>query len=91
MISKLPKQEIIINQLSPTETRWFAVYTKYKCEKYVADQLSKKNIEAYVPIISKTRRYSRKIKHYQIPLINCYVLFVSVKPITSLPLKLSMS
>ena len=42
MISKLPKQEIIINQLSPTETRWFAVYTKYKCEKYVADQLSKK-------------------------------------------------
>ncbi len=73
MMDKQPKQEIIINQLSPTESRWFAVYTKYKCEKYVAEQLSKKNIEAYVPIITKTRRYSRKIKHYQIPLINCYV------------------
>ncbi|MBP9197013.1 MAG: UpxY family transcription antiterminator [Saprospiraceae bacterium] len=84
MISKLPKQEIIINQLSPTETRWFAVYTKYKCEKYVADQLSKKNIEAYVPIISKTRRYSRKIKHYQIPLINCYV-FVCISKANYIP------
>jgi len=78
------KQEIITNQLSPTEYRWFAVYTKYKCEKYVAEQLSKKNIEAYVPLITKTRRYSRKIKHYEIPLINCYV-FVYVRKSEYIP------
>jgi len=78
MDRNLPKQEIIINQLSASESRWFAVYTKYKCEKYVADQLSKKNIESYIPIITKTKRYSRKIKKYQIPLINCYV-FVNIK------------
>lgn len=65
--------ETITNQLHRTEKKWFAVYTKYKCEKFVAECLLKKNIEAYVPIIRKTRRYSRKIKHYDIPLINCYV------------------
>jgi len=62
-----------INQLSKTESRWFAVYTKYKCEKYVAEHLSKKKIEAYVPLMTRTRRYARKIKQYEVPLINCYV------------------
>jgi transcription antitermination factor NusG len=62
-----------INQISSTESRWFAVYTKFKCEKFVAEQLRKKNIESYVPLIKRTKRYERKIKHYQIPLINCYV------------------
>lgn len=71
------KQENI-NQLSDKDEKWFAVYTKYKCEKYVAAQLAKKNIHAYVPLLSKTKRYSRKIKHYEVPLINCYV-FVKIK------------
>lgn len=66
-----------INQLSNTEKRWFAVYTKFKCEKYVAEHLQKKQIDAYVPLISKTKRYNKKIKKYEIPLINCYV-FVSL-------------
>jgi len=35
-----------INHLSNTEERWFAVYTKYKCEKFVANLLAKKNISA---------------------------------------------
>jgi transcription antitermination factor NusG len=62
-----------INQISETEARWFAVYTKFKCEKFVAQHLAKKQIEAYVPLIAKTKRYARKIKHYEVPLINCYV------------------
>jgi transcription antitermination factor NusG len=71
--------DIVINQLSKTDARWFAVYTKYKCEKYVAAQLKKKQIETYVPIITKTKRYNRKIKHYEIPLINCYVFVCITK------------
>ena len=27
---------------------------------------------AYLPLIQKTKRYTRKIKQYEIPLINCY-------------------
>jgi transcription antitermination factor NusG len=75
--TKTYKQENI-NQLSDKDEKWFAVYTKYKCEKFVAAQLAKKNIHAYVPLMAKTKRYNRKIKHYEIPLINCYV-FVKIK------------
>jgi transcription antitermination factor NusG len=67
-----------INQLSNEEAKWFAIYTKFKCEKYVANHLAKKNIEAYLPLIRKTRRYQRKVKHYDVPLIHCYV-FVRIK------------
>ncbi len=66
-----------INNLSSTEFKWFAVYTKYKAEKYVVKSLAAKKVEAYVPLISYTKRYLRKIKTYNTPLINCYV-FVKI-------------
>ena len=56
-----------------TTRKWYAVKTKYKCEKYVVEQMRKKGIEAYVPLLEKTRRYTRKVKKYKVPLINCYV------------------
>jgi len=67
----------IVNHLDTSEKKWFAIYTKYKCEKYVVDKLTKKNIEAYIPLVSKTKRYVRKTKHYKVPLINCYA-FVKI-------------
>lgn len=67
-----------INDLSEQEARWFAIYTKYKAEKYVADKLDKKGITCYVPLITKTKRYTRKVKTYDVPLINCYA-FVYIK------------
>lgn len=69
--------ENIINHLHATEKKWFAIYTKYKCEKYVVDQLSKKQIEAYIPLLKTTKKYTRKIKTYELPLINCYA-FVNI-------------
>lgn len=65
------------NRLHQTEARWFVVYTKYKTEKYVVDKLKKKHIQAYLPLMKYSRRYTRKIKHYEVPLINCYV-FVKI-------------
>jgi transcription antitermination factor NusG len=53
--------------------QWYALQTKYKTEKYVVEQLKKKGIEAYVPLIKVTKRYERKIKNIELPLINCYV------------------
>jgi len=66
-----------INHLSSTESKWFAIYTKYKCEKYVADHLGKKGIAAYVPLITKVKQYKSGIKRLEVPLINCYV-FVKI-------------
>lgn len=67
----------ITNQLVDTEQRWFAIYTKYKAEKYVVDRLRKKGITAYVPLNRKVKKYDRKVKESFIPLINCYV-FVKI-------------
>lgn len=63
--------------LSQTDKRWFAVYTRFKSEKYITDKLTKKGIEAYVPLLKYTKRYERKIKQVEIPLISCYV-FVKI-------------
>ncbi|HRO74114.1 MAG TPA: UpxY family transcription antiterminator [Saprospiraceae bacterium] len=67
-----------INHLDSQHKRWFAVYTKYKCEKYVSELLNKKEVNTYLPLQTKLRRYTRKIKKLQIPLINNYV-FVQIK------------
>jgi len=67
-----------VNHLSASEEKWFAVYTKYKCEKYVVTQLSKKGVSAYLPLTTVTKKYVSKVKRYQVPLINCYV-FVKIK------------
>jgi len=68
----------VINHLSSKEERWFAVYTKYKCEKYVVGQLGQKGIAAYVPLITKTKRYTSRVKTYIVPLINSHI-FVRIK------------
>ncbi len=67
----------IVNQLHATEERWFAVHTRSKCEKLVALMLSKKNVHAYVPLVKSVKRYTRKIRHTEKPLIGCYV-FVKI-------------
>lgn len=65
------------NHLHEHEPRWFAVYTNYKREKMVHKQLGAKGVHAYLPLQKVTRRYTRKIKHVELPLINCY-LFVKI-------------
>ena len=66
-----------INNLHPSEARWFAIYTGFKREKRAAQLLQKKDIVAYLPLQSFTRHYSKKTKKVAIPLISCYV-FVQI-------------
>lgn len=61
------------NHLDEHEPRWFSIYTRYKREKLVAQRLRQKGIEVYLPLQKFTRRYVRKIKHVELPLINCYL------------------
>ena len=63
----------------PDTKSWYALYVRFKSEKQVQKQLSAQGIDAYVPLLRRTKRYTRKIKHYEIPLIGCYV-FVRIYP-----------
>lgn len=67
------------NHLHLSEYRWFAISTPYKREKYVQRLLTRKGIVAYVPLQTVTRRYSRKIKHVDLPLFNRYVFVKIIK------------
>lgn len=68
-----------INHLEDDIPKWFAIFTKYKCEKYVVDKLLKKGITAYIPLLSVVKRYTRKTKHLKLPLISCYAFVCITK------------
>lgn len=53
--------------------QWYAVYTYFRREKSAIAALKKEGIDCFIPLIQKSKRYERKIKHYQIPLINHYI------------------
>lgn len=67
------------NHLDPKEPKWFAVYTSYKREKLVQKMLLSKGIECYLPLQKVTKKYTRKIRVTESPLINCYVFVKIVK------------
>lgn len=65
------------NHLHATEARWFAVRTGFRKEKIVHKRLSSKGIISYLPLYKVIRRYERKVKHLELPLINSYI-FVKI-------------
>jgi len=66
-----------INDLHPSEARWFAVRTRSKSEKFVKRMLEKKGVYAYLPLQQFMRKYVRSKRLVEKPLINCYV-FVQI-------------
>jgi transcription antitermination factor NusG len=56
-----------------TEPRWFAVRTRFRDEKVALKMLENYGIDAYLPIQKVTRRYNKKVRHLDLPLINSYV------------------
>lgn len=63
---------------------WYAVYTKARWEKKVADLLARKHVESYCPLNHVERQWSDRRKLVQEPLFKSYV-FVripeSMKPL----------
>jgi len=70
-------EEVYENHLDPVEPKWFAIYTRFKCEKQAFRQLVRKGVSVYLPLQKHTRRYTRKIRTVELPLISCY-LFVRI-------------
>ncbi len=53
--------------------KWYAIYTKSRNEKRVAEQLSQQGIENYVPLMKKIRIWSDRKKMVEMPLFPSYV------------------
>ena len=56
---------------------WHAIYVSSRSEKKVCENLNKKSIEAYVPVVKTIRQWSDRKKIVEFPLINGYV-FVKI-------------
>lgn len=56
-----------------SEKKWYAVYTRPRWEKKVADGLSKKGVEHYCPLNRVVRQWSDRKKTVDEPLFSAYV------------------
>jgi transcription antitermination factor NusG len=52
---------------------WIAVYTKSRHEQIVINELNKKNIESYCPMLKERRQWSDRKKWVHFPLFRSYV------------------
>jgi transcription antitermination factor NusG len=60
-----------------SEAPWYAAYTSPRHEKYVAHQLSERQIGSFLPLYSSVRLWKDRRKRLDLPLFPCYV-FVQV-------------
>jgi transcription antitermination factor NusG len=59
--------------MEPNPNNWYAVYTKPRWEKKVADALIRKQVETYCPINRVTHQWSDRKKIVEEPLFKSYV------------------
>jgi transcription antitermination factor NusG len=57
------------------EEPWWALYTRHQHERVVADMLSAKGFDVFLPIYESVRRWKDRKKTLSLPLFPCY-LFV---------------
>jgi len=59
------------------EKHWYAIYTKSRNEKRVAELLDQQKIENYLPLMKKVRIWSDRKKTVEMPLFTSYI-FVNI-------------
>jgi transcription antitermination factor NusG len=52
--------------------QWFAIRTRSRHEKLVADQLERQCIESFLPLVKTTRKWSDRKKEVEMPLFSGY-------------------
>ncbi len=52
---------------------WWAVYTRHQHEKVVAEMLSAKGFDVFLPLYQSTRRWKDRSKVLSLPLFPCYL------------------
>jgi len=52
---------------------WCAIYTRHQHEKAIAQTLSAKGLEVFLPLYNATRRWKDRTMHLSLPLFPCYL------------------
>src|ERR1700678_3190618 len=71
------RNEMVISQSIDVGTHessdWWALYTRHQHEKTVAEMLSAKGFEVFLPLYESLRRWKDRSKMLTLPLFPCYV------------------
>jgi transcriptional antiterminator RfaH len=59
------------HESSPSR-QWFAIQTRYRCERAVASRLADKGIETFLPLLEETHRWTDRQKKILVPLFSGY-------------------
>ncbi len=62
-----------VNQGTAERAAWWALYTRHQHEKVVAEMLSAKGLEVFLPVYESRRRWKDRSKVISFPLFPCYV------------------
>jgi transcription antitermination factor NusG len=68
-----------VTQPETEDLRWYAVHTRARHEKMVAERLHELGFATFLPLVKETRRWSDRKKVVELPLFGCYV-FVRFVP-----------
>jgi transcription antitermination factor NusG len=60
--------------------KWYALYTRSRCEKKVHQDLERAQIHAFLPLVKEKRQWSDRLKTVALPLLPGYI-FVKSDPI----------
>jgi transcription termination/antitermination protein NusG len=63
--------------LAVEPARWYALRTRSRHEKMVADQLERQGIENFLPLVKQARQWTDRVKEVELPLFSGYT-FVRV-------------
>jgi transcription antitermination factor NusG len=69
-MSTLP---LVVQIGSRSERAWYAIYTRHQHEKTVADILSRKSFEVFLPVYSTVHRWKDRQRQLFLPLYPSYV------------------
>ena len=64
---------------APEEQNWYALLTRARHEKIVAQRLGEAGVTSFLPVVSELRKWSDRKKLVEFPLFGCYV-FAKLAP-----------
>lgn len=65
--------------VTPKALQWYAVHTRARHEKVVAQRLQEGGVATFLPVVTEEHRWSDRKKLVEVPLFSCYV-FVQLAP-----------
>src|SRR6266446_2925486 len=76
-MSSVIQSHEVSNTLAPLpameKLRWYALHTRARHERVVENRLREQGLEAFLPTVRETHRWSDRKKTVEVPLFSCYV------------------